>query len=773
MSLQARAALVLIAVAIAAATCAAYLARGVPLQTNLLAMLPPTERDPQVEQVIAKLATSVGARVLFMVSDDDDAHARRAADAFAAGLHAAGGLRTIIARLDAVDRSLPAKLYAPHRFGLLTDEDRAGLARTEFNARDAALRQLVMPLPAAAALPLAQDPFGFYSRWLASREPRAGRLRLEDGYLTAREGDRVRIVLLGEIDGDAYDERVQQRVVGAYERASADMRTAEPQAEAWRAGTVFYAAAARAAAKRDMERIGLGATLGIALLVFIAFRTLRPILLGLLSAAIGVLFGTVAVLLIDGEIQLVSLAFGASLIGEAVDYSILLFAAHLAAGAVWTPERGIATVRPGLTVAVATSLLAYALLALLPFPGISQIARFALVGLAASYLTVLWLLPAFMQRPSARDPQVATGWAARLLDKWSAVLTGRRAQWAAAAIAIACIPGWFSLRANDDVRLLISRDAQLAQQEAAIRALTGFDAGGRFFLVRGASEEEVLQREAALVQRLRTLEHAGALAHHQAVSDQVPPRARQEEDRALVAQRVFGEPQALARGLAQVGFSPASAKTLLQDFERSREPVTVAAWLDSPLSSPLRHLWLRDLPASVVTLVGERDAIATASIATDLDGVTLVDKAGSVSALLGWYRASALPGLLIAAAAVMLVLVRRYGVREAPRLMLPVLLALLLSAAIFGYSGQPLTVFAIGGWLLTLGIGVNYAIFLREGMDRRGATAMAVLLSGSTTLLAWGLLALSGVPALRQFGLALLTGIAGAVLLTPLALRRP
>src|SRR5206468_7031398 len=117
---------------------------------------------------------------------------------------------------------------------------------TEFNARDAALRQLVMPLPAAAALPLAQDPFGFYSRWLASREPRSGRLRLEDGYLTAREGDRVRIVLLGEIDGDAYDERVQQRVVGADERASADMRTAEPQAEAWRAGTVFYAAAARA-----------------------------------------------------------------------------------------------------------------------------------------------------------------------------------------------------------------------------------------------------------------------------------------------------------------------------------------------------------------------------------------------------------------------------------------------------------------------------------------------------------------------------------------------
>ena len=771
MTLKTRATLVLISVAIAAATCAAYFARGVPLQTNLLAILPPTERDPVVEEVVAKLATSVAARVVFMVSAEDSAHARRAAEAFGAGLQSAGGLKSVISRIP-LDRSLPAKLYAPHRYGLLTDEDRAGLARTEFSARDAALRQLVMPLPAATVLAPAQDPFGFFGRWLAAREPRAGRLRLEDGYLLARDGDRVRIVLLGEIDGDAYDERVQRRVIGAFERASSDMHAAEPKAEAWRTGTVFYAAAARATAKRDMERIGLGATLGVALLVLLAFRTLRPMLLGLLSAAIGILFGTLAVLILDGEIQLVSLAFGASLIGEAVDYSILLFAAHLAAGAVWTPERGVAAVRPGLTVAVATSLLAYALLALLPFPGIAQIARFALVGLAASYLTVLWLLPAFMQRPSAREPQAATGWAARLLDRWSTVLNARYAPIAALVIFAACVPGWLALRANDDVRLLISRDPQLAEQEAAIRALTGYDAGGRFFLVRGASEEEVLQREAALVQRLRTLEHRGALARHQAVSDQVPPRARQEEDRALVAKRVFGEPQALLRELAQVGYPAASTKTLLEDFVRAREPLTVAAWLESPLSAPLRHLWLGALPASVVTLHGERDAGATSSIAAGLDGVTLVDKAGSVSALLGWYRARALPGLLLAAAAVLLVLVVRYR-GDALRLMLPVALALLLSAAIFGYSGQPLTVFAIGGWLLTLGIGVNYAIFLREGMERRGATAMAVMLSGSTTLLAWGLLALSGVPALRQFGFALLTGIAGAVLLTPLALRRP
>ena len=47
---------------------------------------------------------------------------------------------------------------------------------------------------------------------------------------------------------------------------------------------------------------------------------------------------------------------------------------------------------------------------------------------------------------------------------------------------------------------------------------------------------------------------------------------------------------------------------------------------------------------------------------------------------------------------------------------------------------------------------------------------MAVMLSACTTLLGFGLLAFSGVPALQHFGLALAATIAGSLLFTPLAL---
>jgi len=776
MSLRLRALLFLAVVAAAAAALGVHIARGVPLQTNLLAMLPGIERDPLAEEVLTRLSAAVASRALFIVSHPDEDKARAGAEHLAAELRAAGGWRSLVARLPAFDLAAPVALYGERRFGLLAEADRDALTAGSFDLRPALLRQLVSPMGHVSPLPLARDPFGFFGRWLASLEPAASSMRLEDGYLTAHEGGRTRILVLGEVEGDVYDNAVQTRIVAGFARAlAAVLSEGGPQTEVWRTGNVFFAAGARAAATGDMDRIAAGSVIGIAALMLLAFRSLRPLLLGLTSAGIGILFATLAVLALDGEVHLVTLAFGASLIGEAVDYSILLFAAHLAAGARWSPQQGVAAVRPGLTVAVATSLLAYSLLALVPFPGVSQVALFALVGLVAAFFTVLWLLPAFLARPSTRDPEAATRWAARFFELWSRTLRGRRALLLCAVLVAACIPGWLALRPNDDVRLLVPRDPQLLAQDEAIRKLTGFDAGGRFFLVRGADEEEVLARESALARRLRALERDGALAAHQAVSTYVPPRAAQRGDRLLARQRVFADREALQRALTGVGYRAEAAKQYIAEFERATRPVTVRDWLASPLSTPLRHLWAPVGEArlcSVVTLYGERDAARVAAAAQGLPGILLVDKAASVSQLLGRYRGWALPALLAAGCAMLIVLALRYGPREAPRVMLPVVLAEALSAAVFGYSGEPVTLFAVGGWTLALGIGVNYAIFLREGIvERAGATTMAVLLSGSTTLLSFGLLSVSSVAALRQFGFALATAIAAAVLLAPLALK--
>src|SRR6185436_890346 len=341
MTLRARSWLFLAALAVAAAILAGMLSRGVPLQTNVLAMLPATERDPVAEKVVASLSAAIGSRVLILFSHADEARAKAGAERFAAAASGAGGLRSLMVRLPEPDPKLLHKLYAASRFGLLSEPDRETLASGRFRARDSALQQIVSPVGSLFGLPLAQDPFGFFGRWMASIVPSAGAMRLEDGYLVSREAGRTRVLVLGEVDGDVYDNAVQARAVAAYERGAQAALAAEPGTEIQRTGTVFFAASARAAAMRDMDRIALGSIAGITLVMFAVFRSLRPIALGLLSAGAGILAATLVLILVDGELHLVTLAFGASLIGEAIDYAILFCAAHLAAGNRWTPQMGV------------------------------------------------------------------------------------------------------------------------------------------------------------------------------------------------------------------------------------------------------------------------------------------------------------------------------------------------------------------------------------------------------------------------------------------------
>ena len=205
------------------------------------------------------------------------------------------------------------------------------------------------------------------------------------------------------------------------------------------------------------------------------------------------------------------------------------------------------------------------------------------------------------------------------------------------------------------------------------------------------------------------------------------------------------------------------------------EPLTVGHWLADPVSAPFRHLWLTgDGPAaSLVMLENPSDTRALAMLeeaSGGLPGVTWVDRTADISRLLGHYRSVA--GWLLPAAcvAIFIVLLPRYG-RNAVRALLPATAAGVGVLAILGWAGQPVQLFHVLALLLLLGIGLDYGIFL---LEHRGSHAAWVAISSgaASTCLAFGLLSLSSTPALRDFGVTMLTGIALVWLIAPL-LRLP
>ena len=742
-----------------------------PIQTDLLAMLPATEQNPLAETAVERLAHANGDRMVLVVENADDARAKDAARALGKALAAQPVFDHVTAELPPFDLAQMSAPYLAHRNWLLADVDRATLAQPGYDAAQALAQRLNEPFLTGVGVTLAQDPFGWLQHWLGQQPWSRSPLMPEDDLLVAHRGDTTYVLVTATLRGSSYADDVQRPALHALHEAEQRITRDYPGTTLLRTGAVFYAAAARAGAERDVHMVGWISTIGIALLLLGVFRSPRPLLLAFLSTAVGVIVATTLSLLVFGKIYLLTLVFGAALLGEAVDYSIQYLSARANAGAHWQAGTGLRQVRAALLLALATSLLGYALLGLVPFPALRQMAVFAIGGMSAACLSVFWLLPALLQGPAKPMTGALVHGAHALQRALAAPARGWRGALAALLLLALALPGWLQLRHDDDVHRLIAQPAALTAQEAQIRELTGLGNGSQFYLVQGKDTEQTLEREEALEARLQTLADDGKLEGWLGLAGMVPSQARQARDHALLA-RLFDDPTRLRQTLADAGFRTGAMAAYLAAWPG--KPLQLGDWLKTPLSTPFRQLWMGCTAQGCASLVlpqGSDDAALLAHAAAGLPGVQLVDKPASVSQLFGRYRGYASVWLLAAMLLIVPVFGWRYGWRRAPRVLAPPALGIALTLAALGYLGQPLTLFHWMALMLVLGVGANYAVFLHEGephtADKPGAMYASVLLSALTALLSFGLLSLSSLPALRDFGLTLLLGIAFTALLVP------
>ena len=743
-----------------------------PIQTDLLAMLPATERNPLAEVAAQRLAHANGDRVILLVTNADDTRAKAAARELGKTLSKNDVFASVTAELPPFDLQQLAAPYLAHRFTLLADADRTALAQPGYNPAQALAQRVNEPFSTGVGTRLQDDPFGWLQHWLDQQPWSRSPLVPEDNLLTVHRDDRTYVLVTATLDGSSYDDAIQRRALSAIEQAESTVDKDQPGTSILRTGALFYATAARAGAEHDVHMVGLVSTIGIALLLLGVFRSPGPLLLAFLSTAIGILAATTVSVLVFGQIYLLTLVFGAALLGEAVDYSIQYLSARANAGDEWEPRKGLRQVRPALLLALGTSLLGYALLGLVPFSALRQMACFAMTGMTVACLSVFWLLPAMLQRSAKPLSAPSVRIALALQKTISRFAMGYRGVVFAILLLLLSIPGWWQLRHDDDVHLLIAPPATLTSQEAQIRDITGLGNGTQFYLVQGANDEQVLQREEALEQRLQPWVDAGRMQGWLGLAGMVPSQQRQHANQALVAP-LFAQPDRMRQWLSDAGFRDADITTWMQAWPGAT--LELHAWLKTPLATPFRYLWMgddvHDGAASLVIPQGDVPSDLLRSAAANLPGVTLVDKPASISNLFGRYRRYASVWLLAAILLIVPIFAWRYGLSDVPRVLAPPVLGIALTLAMLGYLHQPLTLFHWMALMLVLGVGANYAVFLREGephvVHRPGAMYASVLLSAITALLSFGLLALSSMPALRDFGLTLLLGIGFTALLVP------
>lgn len=708
-----------------------------PVDTRITTLLPDTPETPLIERAEKRLGGAFESRILLLVSGPESA---QQVSVLKRALRESGSV-------DALESDAPARpdaALAPYRYRLL-----AG-SLAEQNAAEWQKRGLSRLFTPGVDAELKKDPFGLLDAWLEARLD--GPVTLKDGHPgVTHDGTRWQL-LSATLAGSPYAMPVQQKLTAAL----ADFEADHPELEVLRAGLVFHAAAGARQGKREITTIGLGSLIGIVLLLGAVFR--RPGVLAslLLSVSAGIAFALPLTWWLFGTLNLLTLAFGASLIGIAVDYAL-----HLQCARQLHPDRSLSRLWPGLTLGLVSSLLAYLLQLATPLPGLHQMATFAALGLLGAWLTTRLWLPLLPNRPHPVTWPIAVR-----LDRLR--LPRRATPWwvglgVVSAVAVVLIAT--RLSPSDDLRALNPSPAGLVDQQRQVQTLLERPGGQRYLIATASSHNALLEKLERLNAPLDELARAGQLGGFRHLAQSVPPKAVQDDNLARVRDAYR---QALPGLLDDAGLPAALWETISAPLE-GVPYLTPERWLESQAGAADAALWLNNAatPAALVLL---EDATPEAmprlqALAAETPGLYYHDRVATISTQFTQLREHITLWLGVALLGMAVIFIARYR-RRAWRVLLPPVGAVVLTLGVFAAAGVGVTLFHLLGLLLVLGIGLDSGIFSTEHPEDPAAW-LAISLSCASSLLAFGLLAFSATPALHFLGTTCLAGLTVSWLLVP------
>ena len=749
-----------------------WLAARLSVSTDLSAFLPPAA-TPAQQVLVDQLRAGVAARLLLIgIEGAQPAALADASRALARVLEQSDAFESV-ANGDPTRQSREGQLLFALRYALSPGVDARRFTVQGLRATlQEELELLASPLGVLTRRSLPADPTGEFRRLAARLGGGTGRMPAHGVWQSA---DGKRALLVAQTRAPGFDLEAQASAAAQVRARFAELAPAG--ARLLLAGPGLAAAAARAAIEADALRATLLSLAGVLLVLAAVYRSPWPIALSALPAASGMLAGVAAVSLLFGPVHGITLAFGAILVGEAVDYPTYLYA-HAARGE--PLARTAARIGPTLGLAILTTACGALAMLLSSFRGLAQLGTLLIVGVAVSGLVVWRVLPVLTPARSLQRKRTGLAFAARPLPRVRAI-----GPWlaAAAALAAALVIGahrdslW-----DDDLANLSPVPAELKALDAELRGQLGAPDLRHLLAVRAATREAALEASERLVPLLDEAVAAGWIGAYDMAARYLPSRRTQAERRAALP-----EPAALAARLEQAArglpFRPGLFAPFLADVERTRR----AAWLDADiwhgtaiaprLDSLLtqgEHGWVALVPLAAV-----RDATAlAAALRARAGGEALhLDLKQEADALVSGYRQESLRLFALGLACIALLVFA--GLRDFPatlRVLAPALAAALLTVATLLAAGSRLTVVHLVALLLVVGVGLNYALFFNRraaSEEERALTRLTVLAASLTTLCAALALATCSTPVLRAIGFTVVAGTLYAFLLAALLARKP
>lgn len=734
-----------------------YLQRDLVVGTDLRLFLPnPT--TPEQRLLLDEIGEGPASRMLVLSLEGADAATLADASRALTGALAGNPLFRLVTNGEFSLDTVPDELLA-YRYLLSPTLDHDSFSTTYLHQQLLArARDLTSPAGLMLEPLLPSDPTLELLKVLQAWQPLQEPNRLYDVWFDTA-GKRA--LLIAETVAPAFDPDRQRAALQALQQAG---RAIDPSGrlQLTVSGPGSFSVLMEQRTREQAQTLGTAATLGMLVLMLVAYRTLGNIVLSSLPLATAGVAGLLAVSLLFDAVHGITLAFGFTLIGVAQDYPLHLLSHHRPGQ---PPLRTVRELWPTLMTGVASTCIAYATFLFTGVTGLAQLACFTVASLAAAGLTTRFLLPRLMG-DGGRD----FGDSEFLGKLWRHIASLPRPRWAGPILAAVCVavivlapgPMW----ENDLSNLTpVPRDLLLRDQE--LRTQLGTPDLRYLLVVKAPDDETALVRLQELDPHLQELTGSGAISGYDHAARYLPTR-----DRQMTRQQKLPDPatlrDSLTQALADTAFRSDVFEPFLRDVEQARHlpPLSLDTLRRSPLGSGVDLLLTRQDQevTALVTLTGVNDVAALRQLADSATPkAVLLDLKAASESLVAEQRTRLLWSLGVAA--VLLIGVITLALRRRQRVLRVLspmaLTTLLLVAALHG-AGIPLTLFHLIALILAAGLGLDYALFFEHASDDphdQRRTLHAVLVCAISTLMVFALLALSSLPVLRAIGITVTLGV--------------
>lgn len=642
-------------------------------------------------------------------------------------------------------------------------------ARFETEGLHAAISSSIEALSGDAGMTIkrlfARDPTG-ETLQLLEQFSGLNQLQRMDGVWASRDGNRALLLAFTRAAGS--DTEAQSQAVESARSLFSALPGRTASIHLVMSGAGVSSAASRKTIQEEVERLATASFVLVVCLLLAVYRSPTLLVLSLLPVLSGVAAGVAAVSLGFGQVHGLTLGFGTTLIGEAVDYSIYFFI-----------QRSTTQVSSNfwrtIWLGVLTSIAGFAALLSSSFPGLAQLGLYSVSGLVAAVLVTRYVLPVLTpQQLTLRDLKQVGIRMDHSIERAAAL------RWPVVALALAAFATILLHTGSIWNRQLSGLNPIPKSEQLADEKLRG-DLGGtdtRYILAMTAPDPEAAlqaaERAGAVLQGLVKEQVMAGFSSPAAV---LPSMALQRARQAALPDTTQAQ-ERLQQALQGLPIRAERLGAFLTDLQAAKQhpPLlrkdldgTSAAMMVDSMLIPRTSDYLVLLPLRPMTDGPKADTMAleqvrAALLAQGLRDAVLIDILEESSNLFDGYRHEVL--WLSGLGCLFILALLLVSLRSWARTLLvaaPLACAVLCVTAVFVLQGTQLTILHLVGLLLVVAVGSNYALFFDRGAqtgsaEYRQQTQVALVVANLTSVGSFGLLGFSNVPVLAAIGATVAPG---------------